>query len=128
MCAGYADSTECQEPCCAATADDTATADVRPPHTFNSQVKAAGSPTKKDIKRGKINQDPKGQPSPQNLDQMIKEFAKIDTASAAVTKGVQQIKDAATEIEKNEMSPIRTKQLRDDVLGKAISPEQRELL
>ena len=96
--------------------------------TFNSQVKAARSPMKKEIKRGKRNQDPKGRPSPQNLDQIIEEFAKIDTASAAVTKGVQQNEDAATEIEKNKMSPIRTKQLRDDVLGEAISPEQRELL
>jgi hypothetical protein len=58
----------------------------------------------------------------------MEEFAKIDTASAAVTKGVQQDEDAATEIEKNKMSPIRAKQLREDVLGEAISPEQRELL
>ena len=96
--------------------------------TFNSQVKTARSPTKKYNKRGKINQDPKGQPSPENLDQIIKEFAKIDIASAAVTKGFQQTKDAATEIEKNEMSPIRAEQLRDDVRGKAIGPDQRELL
>ena len=79
----------------------------------------------------KRKQDPRGRTSPdEDLDQDIKEFAKIDAASApaAAAKGVQQTVDAAAEDEKNEMSPIHEEQLRDGVLEQAINPEQRELL